>query len=419
MSARWLLGICTMLFLMLVPFSCYVVALPLLQEEWGLDNAAGAAVFSSYLVGSALASLLVVPLADRLPLRMLVVGSVVVSVGSHVLFPLAAGGAIEAAILRLFAGAGHAGAYVLGIRLVFERVATAARGRAVGLFVSFGFAGTTLSYLFMGQAMAWLGSWRDAYLVIALGAVPSVVLVLLLTRGMGRKARSLERRSGWLTLRVLRQPRIFLITLAYALHAAELYVARLWFPLLLGAAFAAAGASAGEALSKGARLAGLMFTLGVPAVFFGGALSDRLGRAGSAALIFTASGLMSLAAGWLLPFPGLLVGLGFFYGFATAADSAIYSTAVVELAPPDAVGSAQAVQSFIGFLVAAVAPVVAGRILDATGPSAGWTFAFSFNAALAVPAVFCLLLLRRSAAVEVSVFAEPCDVPNPRWKDSL
>jgi MFS family permease len=392
----WLLGISSMLFLMLVPFSCYVVALPLLQREWGLDNAAGAAVFSSYLVGSALSSILVVPLADRLSLRALVVASVLVTVGSHLLFPLLAFGGLVAALLRLLAGAGHAGAYVLGIRLVFDRVSAARRGRAVGLFVSFGFAGTTLSYLFMGEAMARLGSWRDAYLAVALAATPSIALVLILTRGL-RGGKVVRPRGGWLTLGVLRKPRVLLLTVAYALHAAELYVARLWFPMLLGAAFVAAGASEDDAIAKGARLAGLMFTLGVPAVFLGGALSDRVGRAGSAALIFTASGLMSLAAGWLLPFPGPLVALGFLYGFATAADSAIYSTAAVELAPRDAVGSVQAVQSFIGFGVAAAAPVVAGHILDATRSLAGWKLAFGFNASLAVPAVSCLLLLRRSS----------------------
>jgi MFS family permease len=395
-SGRWLLGICSMLFLMLIPFSCYVVALPLLQEEWGLGNAAGAAVFSSYLLGSALSSLLVVPLADRIPPRWLLVACVAASVGSHVLFPLVATGAGTASLLRLVAGAGHAGAYVLGIRLVFERVDGGVRGRAVGLFVSFGFAGTTLSYLFMGEAMARLGLWRDAYGAVALLALPSVALALLVTRGTVSSAPAAVRRTGRLDLAVLKERPLFLFTVAYALHAAELYVARLWFPLLLGASFLSAGATSEEALARGARLSGLMFTLGVPAVFFGGTLSDRLGRARSAALIFAASGLMSMAAGWLVAFPGLLVALGFLYGFATAADSAIYSTAVVELAPKEAVGSAQAVQSFVGYLVAALAPVGAGRILDATSSTTGWGLAFCFTAALAVPAVLCLRSLRRS-----------------------
>ena len=82
--------------------------------------------------------------------------------------------------------------------------------------------------------------------------------------------------------------------------------------------------------------------------------------------------------------PGSLIGLGFVYGFVTAADSAIYSTAVTELSPRDLIGSTQAIQSFIGFTIGAIVPVVAGFILDQAQSSAGWGLAFSFNGALAV-----------------------------------
>jgi MFS family permease len=391
-SARWLLGLSAMLFLMLVPFSCYVVALPALSKEWAMGNTTGALVFSSYLAGTALASLLVVPLADRVPLRPLLLASVAVSVFSHLAFPLLAEGVAAASLLRLFAGAGHAGAYVLGIRLVVDRCSAAARGRAVGLFVSFGFAGTTLSYLFMGEAMARLASWREAYLAVAIASVPSLLLAVLLARREGDDA---GRGRAALDLRVLRERPLALLTIAYALHAAELYVARLWFPALLAFAFESAGASSEEAIARAARLAGVMFTLGVPAVFLGGALSDRLGRTAGAAAIFAASGVLSLLAGSLWQFPAILVALGFLSGFATAADSAIYSTAVAEVAPAEGLGSAQAVQAFVGFAVGAIAPVVAGRILDAVRSSEGWALAFGFNAALAVPAVLSLLWLRR------------------------
>ena len=101
-------------------------------------------------------------------------------------------------------------------------------------------------------------------------------------------------------------------------------------------------------------------------------------------------------AGWLLGLPpGFLVGLGFVYGFLTAADSAIYSTAVTELSPRNLIGSTQAIQSFVGFSIGALAPVAAGFILDLVESSAGWGLAFSFNETLAVVGVLCLLWLRR------------------------
>jgi MFS family permease len=70
----------------------------------------------------------------------------------------------------------------------------------------------------------------------------------------------------------------------------------------------------------------------------------------------------------------------------TAADSAIYSTAVTEVAPPDELGSAQAAQAFIGFLATAVAPVAAGFVLD-LGGGFGGAFALAGLASLAGAAV--------------------------------
>ena len=158
-----------------------------------------------------------------------------------------------------------------------------------------------------------------------------------------------------------------LVIAAYALHTAELYLARLWLPLLLGASLVRSGYDAEGAVSLAAALAGFMFMTGIGSVLAGGWLSDRLGRPTAAALIFSASGACSFAAGGLVGLPpACLVALGFVYGFVTAADSAIYSTAVTELAPRGRVGSTQAVQSFVGFGVGAAAPVLAGSILDAS-----------------------------------------------------
>ena len=204
------------------------------------------------------------------------------------------------------------------------------------------------------------------------------------------------RGSGRLTLSALRDRRIALVIAAYALHTAELYLARLWLPLLLGASLVRSGYDAGEAVSLAAALAGFMFMTGTGSVLAGGWLSDRLGRPTAAALIFSASGACSFAAGWLVGLPpAYLVALGFVYGFVTAADSAIYSTAVTELAPRGRVGSTQAVQSFVGFGIGAAAPVLAGSILDASGSTMAWGLVFSFNGALAVIGVVFLVWLRR------------------------
>ena len=394
----WLVAISSTLLLTLLPFSSYIVAVPFIRDEWAMSNTEAAVVFSAYLVGSALSSAFLLPVTDRIPARRVLLASVVVMAASNALFPLLANDVWSAMLLRCAAGAGHIGAYIPGVRLVSLRFADTRRGTAVGAFVSIGFIGTTGSYAVTGWLLDLTGSWRSAYLAVALVGLIGVAIalyVLLEKRGASETANPAPA-SGRLNLAVLRDRSILLLNLAYALHTAELYLARLWLPLLLVAALVQSGRDAGEAAVLAATWAGLMFMSGAVGVFVGGALSDKLGRAAGAALIFTISGAVSFVVGWLTGAPlALLVALGFVYGFATSADSAIYSTAATELAPPNLIGSTQAVQNLIGFTVGAAAPILAGAILDLFDGPLGWGLSFTLNGALAILGVAALLILRR------------------------
>src|SRR5207244_1864776 len=82
--------------------------------------------------------------------------------------------------------------------------------------------------------------------------------------------------------------------------------------------------------------------LAAPGVFVGGWRSDRVGRLRAALLSALGSGAISVGFGTLLfaPWPAI-VAIGGMYGALVAADSAVYSTAVTELAPAARIGSAQ------------------------------------------------------------------------------
>ena len=326
-------------------------------------------MFSAYLVGYAVSSAFLIPVTDRLPAGRVMFASVALIAVSNILFPLLAQDVWTASALRFVAGAGHVGAYIPGIRIVSLRFADGMRGTAVAIFVGAGYAGTTISYVFMGQLLNLTDSWRTAYMITALVGLIGVLIALahILPRG-SREGESAQPSGGSarLNLGVLRHRPMLLINTAYALHTAELYLARLWLPLLLAAALVHNGREAGEAAVLAATWSGFMFMTGIFGVFAGGVVSDRFGRTAGAGIIFAASGAISFVAGWLVGAPPLiaLIALGFGYGFLTSADSAIYSTAVTELAPQNLIGSTQAIQSFVGFTVGAVVPIVAGGLLD-------------------------------------------------------
>lgn len=408
-NVAWLAGVSLVLLLISLPFSSYAVSVPIIQQEWALTNTEAAVLFSLFLIGYALSSLVLLPLTDRVaPEKILLAGAVVVSM-AHLLFPLLARGFVVGGALRFLMGMGQVAAYIPGVQMVSERFRLGKRGTAVGLFVAAGYAGTTLSYSFTGVMLERAGGWRSAYLttsLVGLLGVGLAVWLLWLARGGSQlsvnshqspvDSKPLEKK-GRLDLGVLRDRPVMLVILGYALHTAELYLARLWFPLLLGVALVNNGRSPLEATATAATYSGFMFMMGIIGVLSGGYLSDYLGRGRGAALIFALSGLCSFAVGWLTAVPTpWLIGLGFFYGFVTAADSAIYSTAVTELAPPGKVGSTQAVQSFLGFTIGAIVPVLAGGILDGAGGTAvAWGLAFTFNGLLAVVGVASQLYLQR------------------------
>ncbi len=401
-NALWLTGISSALFLALLPFSSYVSSAPLIRNEWELSNAEAALVFSAYLIGYAVSSVVLIPLADRLSPRRVLLASVALMAVSNLLFPLLATDVWTGSALRFVSGMGHVGAYVPGIQLVSLRFAHGRRGAAVGVFVAMGYAGTTVSYVFMGQLLNAVSTWQAAYLTTSFVALAGLVPALLLMLGRdaerpdpapGQQAAP----AGWhLDLSVLRNRPAVLAIAGYTLHTAELYLARLWLPLLLGAMFLHGGAGDQDAAAQASTWAGLMFMMGIGGVLIGGFVSDYTGRTAGAMIIFAVSGACSFIVGWLIGAPpALMLALGFVYGLSTAADSAIYSTAVTELSPRGRIGSTQAVQAFIAFTVGAVAPIAAGTVLDVVQGAAGWGLAFSLNGALAVVGVSAMFALRR------------------------
>ena len=385
-SLAWLLLMSTTLFVMLFPFSSYVAALPIIQDEWGLNNTQAGAIFSAYLAGFAVSALVVVPLTDRLGSKRIFVFSTVVSVAANVLFPIVAHDAITASALRAVAGLGLVGVYNPGIRIVAERFANRGRGFAVGTFVTFFYASNSVSLTLTGILMSQF-EWRDAYLIMGAASSGSVLLAYLLLRN--HRSQSSAGSSGRLDLSALRNRVARVYITGYSLHAAELYIVRVWLPALLAAAMIAHGEDEVSAAVGAATIGGLAMASGAIGPVMGGVISDRWGRAASASAIFALSGVCSFAVGWMVGFPwALLVGVSIIYGWAIAADSAIYSTAVTEVAEPQRLGSTMAVHSFVGFMGGVVGPIFAGAILDVSPEALKWGLTFSATGILAIAAIW-------------------------------
>jgi MFS family permease len=336
-----------------------------MRTEWQASAAELGWVVSAYLLGYAVAVLVVLPLTDRFrPSRVIALGALITTI-ANLVFAYAAQDVVTASLLRVVAGFGLAGVYMPGVRIVAQSSDPARRGAAVGLYVAAFYFGGSLSFLATGLLLQPFG-WRGAALALGLIAVAALPVALASARGIvettGERAH--------LDLRVLRNAPLVRTIAAYTGHSWELFIVRAWLAAFLAAAFTLRGLSPTDASATASQWAALMLALGVPGVFVGGWASDRIGRMRAALLYAIGSGAISIGFGTLLfaPWPAL-VAVGALYGAIVAADSAVYSTAVTELAPAGRVGSAQAIQAVAGFGIGSLGPVVAGATLDL---GAGW-----------------------------------------------
>jgi MFS family permease len=394
----YLLG--PVLALVLLPSSFVAAAVQVLRDEWVASATELGWVFAAYQAGYVVSVLLILPLTDRIPAGWVISVCAIVTSLSFVAFALLAKGVWSAAALRFLAGLGLAGIYMPGTRIIALVAPPQRRGFAVGAYVSAFYLGGALSLWASGWLLLDLG-WRSAALVLGLISLVAAPLAIVATIGVAASSGGRMR----LDPSVLREGPVARTILAYTGHAWELYISRGWLAAFVTAILITQGSDTTTATAQGSQWAALMSAFGMPGVFLGGWLSDHLGRARTALLIALLSGAVSLLFGFLESSPWLLlliVGCG--YGLIISADSAIYSTAITELAPPARLGSAQALQAFLGFGATIIAPILAGVLLDV---GLGWGAVFVLAGVVGIGLALPLAPLARRRDRPESYLAAP------------
>ena len=113
----------------------------------------------------------------------------VMSVAGNVLFPLVASGPTSGALLRAIGGAGIAGTYMPGMRLVSELFPGERRGGPIGIYVASFVLGGAVSFGSTALLVPSLG-WRGTYLAVSLAGIGAVAIaaVLALSHRADRRA---------------------------------------------------------------------------------------------------------------------------------------------------------------------------------------------------------------------------------------
>jgi MFS family permease len=367
-------------------FSASAVA-PALVAHWGLGPTGAAWLTISVQLGFVVGALTsaVLTLSDVVSARRLITLAATVAALATAGVALAPG-PVSGVSLRILTGAALAGVYPPGMKLAAgwfkER-----RGVAIGILVgalTLGSAGPHLVRWALPPEL-----WRGVMLVAAGAALLGGLLVLAVPNDGPYATRATA--FSWAAVpRLLRERALMLANFGYLGHMWELYAMWTWIAVFVAASERARGIA--DPGGVPALVAFAVIGSGAVGCWLGGSLADRYGRTAVTSIAMAVSGVCAVAVGFVYALPLIaLTPVLLIWGVAIVADSAQFSTAVSELAPPELVGTALTLQTCMGFLLTCLTiyflPTVAATI--------GWRWSMAVLAAGPVLGVWAMLTLRR------------------------
>ena len=368
----------------LLGFACYAVVLTTLQEEWHLSNLQSGLIASAFFFGYMLAVPLATALTDRVDARKVyLVGGLSATLG---LLGMAffAVNFWTALIFMAINGAGLAGTYMPGLKILSDRIQTGELTRHIAFYTAFFGIGTGFSYLCSGWILSALG-WHYVFGIIALGPFSAFLIVLLLIPPLQH-----EKWKGPIQIRlhdifpvdkwklVLQDKNASGFIFGYTAHSLELFASRSW----LVAFFAFCTAVTGETfLLAATTLAGVINFFGVPSSILGNEIALRIGRQKWICIVMVTSAVLGIALAcstgqsWWLIF-ALAVGHAIFI----MADSSTLTAGLVISAKENIKGAAMGLHSLMGFGGGLLGPAIFGFMLDISGSresQSSWIWAYA------------------------------------------
>jgi len=390
---RWkqLAALAAAVLLALVPWFSAASVAPLIAAEWEISRLETALLTVAVQLGFVVGALAIAfsGAADVIPARRLIAGGALLAAASNAAFGLLAVDLVTALPLRALSGAGIAAVYPVAMK-VLAGWFRGGRGLAVGVLTGAITLGSALPHLLRaGGAVADL-DWR---VVVLAATVPCLVAVPLAWWGVrdGPMSTPAARLSLRMARTALGERSVQLANLGYLGHMWELYAMWTWVPAFIAASLAISGNVDAESASA---VAFLVVAAGAVGCIGAGALADRFGRTTLTIAAMAGSGSSAVVAGLSFGAPtAVVLVVVVIWGISVVADSAQFSTAVSELAPPGTAGSALALQTAAGFLLTGITIVGVG-VLD-PGDREAWTLAFGILALGPLVGVGAMLRLRR------------------------
>ena len=301
-------------------------------------------------------------------------------------------------------GAGLAGTYMPGLKILSDRIQSGELTRHIAFYTAFFGIGTGFSYLCSGWILNSLG-WHYVFGIIALGPFSAFLIVLFCIPPLAH-----EKWKGPIRIRlhdifpvdkwklVLMDKKASGFIFGYTAHSLELFASRSW----IVAFFAFCATASGESFFLTATtLAGVINFFGVPSSILGNEIALRVGRQKWVCIVMLTSAVMGIALALSTGYSWwLIVCLAIGHVIFIMADSSTLTAGLVISAQENIKGAAMGLHSLMGFGGGLMGPAIFGFVLDIAGSrssSVAWVWAY---AAVVVWGVLFVIYERRSGWVD-------------------
>jgi len=390
----------------LLGFACYAVVLTTLQEEWRLTNLQSGLIASAFFFGYMLAVPLATALTDRVDARKVYLIGGLSATSGLLGMGLLASNFWTALFFMAINGAGLAGTYMPGLKILSDRIQSGEITRHIAFYTAFFGIGTGFSYVCSGWILDTLG-WHYVFSIIALGPFTAFLIVLLLIPPLQHdkwkgpiqiRLRDIFPVAKWQL--VLQDKKASGFIFGYTAHSLELFASRSW----LVAFFVFCGAVSGETFILAATtLAGVINFFGVPASILGNEIALRIGRQKWVCIVMLTSAVLGVALAcstgqswWVI------VAFATGHAIFIMADSATLTAGLVISAKENIKGAAMGLHSLMGFGGGMLGPAIFGFVLDISGSRSSqiaWIWAY---AAIVIWGILFVLYERRNGWVDTA-----------------
>jgi len=341
---------------------------PSLKAEFPLSDGQAAlytsAVSIGFIVGTLVSAILT--LSDRIKPATLFSISALIAASANALILVIDPTSTSAIVLRIVTGVCMAGIYPVGMKMA-SSWARGDTGFLVGLLVGALTLGSALPHIFN---VAGGIDWRFTLGAASISAILAACLIRFAKTGPNMAPAAPFNPSA--VLEAWRNKPLRLANLGYLGHMWELYAMWGWIGFFLTLSFSESGLS--DPVFWAGVVTFCVIASGSLGSLGGGIFADRMGRTTLTMGAMTISAGCAAGVGFVFGgAPIAMIAICVVWGITVVADSAQFSSCVIELSDPRYVGSMLTIQTCAGFLLT----LVTIHMLPVFADTLGWQWAMA------------------------------------------